>query len=348
MKQSKWFGRRVVKTGLSVFITAMICKFLDLPVIFAVITAIVTTEPTAADSIKKGLIRLPAAALGALFAILIDLLLGGSAMTYALVAMLTIITCARFKLDNGTLVATLTAVAMIPGTSEGILADLIFRLSGTTIGIMVSTLVNYVVLPPKFGPILVNQLDSLFGHTGEKTAAIVSAKLTKPTYNPVEDLRFLNKQAEKAFQLLEYQKDEWKYRSSKSIEIRSFQFLEKKIEYLQQIISQLTIIAYQRYSPDSLTSKEKDTILNVSQSLSDILQDPLHIMTDTHYTSVDDLRRLEVNNDITKESEKLYVLLLSLHEVTEGLADLTAKEKNYSLQDQAYPKYIFADRIQYD
>jgi len=42
---------------------------------FAVITAIVTIEPTAADSIKKAFVRFPASAIGAGFSVLQPLFL---------------------------------------------------------------------------------------------------------------------------------------------------------------------------------------------------------------------------------------------------------------------------------
>ena len=43
---------------------------------FAVITAIVTIEPTAEDSIKKAFIRFPASAIGAAFAVLFTYFFG--------------------------------------------------------------------------------------------------------------------------------------------------------------------------------------------------------------------------------------------------------------------------------
>ncbi len=66
----KWniIGGRVIKTGIAVFLTVLVCEFFNIPTIFAVITAIVTIEPTATDSIKKGLIRFPASTIGSAYA----------------------------------------------------------------------------------------------------------------------------------------------------------------------------------------------------------------------------------------------------------------------------------------
>src|SRR5690625_5540174 len=106
-------GNRIVKTAVAVLLTALICQALGWPPVFAVITAIVTLEPTVSDSIKKGLVRFPASAIGSFFAVLFISLFGNSAITYTLAATLTIIVCYRLKLHAGLLVATITAVAMI-------------------------------------------------------------------------------------------------------------------------------------------------------------------------------------------------------------------------------------------
>ncbi len=53
-------GSRIVKTGIAIFLTAVICEWFNWPPVFAVITAIVTIEPTVSDSIKNGLVSFPA------------------------------------------------------------------------------------------------------------------------------------------------------------------------------------------------------------------------------------------------------------------------------------------------
>ncbi len=53
----KWYkkiiGARTIKTGLATFLTSLFCLMLDLTPIFAILTAIVTIEPTAKASLKK-------------------------------------------------------------------------------------------------------------------------------------------------------------------------------------------------------------------------------------------------------------------------------------------------------
>ncbi|UOE92999.1 aromatic acid exporter family protein [Alkalihalobacillus sp. LMS39] len=353
MNITKWFGRRVLKTGLAVFVTATICQLLDLPVIFAIITAIVTTEPTAADSIKKGVIRLPAAAIGALFAIVFDMLLGHSALTYAIVSMLTIIACAKLKLDTGTLVATLTAVAMIPGTSDSFTFDFMMRLSGTTIGIIVSTLVNFVVLPPQFGPLVVKKVDYLYDEVANTCNSIVH-QLTD-TKNQIHHsiYRSLTQELEKAIQLTQFQEDEWKYRKFNDHEKRSFEFLQQKLTLLQQIIFHLGSLSYVNIQSHELAYDEITLLSSAGADLSTMLKDPYHQLTKEHTLIIDQLQnQLSDQTHFVDEQPNtianVYYELLLIYQLTMEVASITEKERLFSESNATYPKYIFAERVQYD
>lgn len=52
----KIIGARTIKTGLATFLTALFCLALNLNPIFAILTAIVTIEPTAKASLKKAIV----------------------------------------------------------------------------------------------------------------------------------------------------------------------------------------------------------------------------------------------------------------------------------------------------
>lgn len=154
-------GRRVIKTALSVFFTALICQTLNIPAVFAVMTAIVTVEPTAQDSFKKGLVRFPASAIGSLYAATFFHFFHISPLSYALAALFTIVTCYRLKLFDGLLVATLTSVAMVY-VIDGRPIDAFFvRLLTTTIGLSVSTLVNFIILPPNYLKQITSEMDDV-------------------------------------------------------------------------------------------------------------------------------------------------------------------------------------------
>ena len=69
-------GARTIKTGIAIFLTAVFCMALDLTPIYAILTAVVTIEPTAKASLIKGYRRLPATVIGAGFAVLFTYLFG--------------------------------------------------------------------------------------------------------------------------------------------------------------------------------------------------------------------------------------------------------------------------------
>ena len=56
----------------------------------------------------------------------------------------------KLRLHAGTLVATLTAVAMIPITANHYFTAFLIRLATTSTGIIVSTLVNFFIFPPHY------------------------------------------------------------------------------------------------------------------------------------------------------------------------------------------------------
>ena len=116
--------------------------------IFAILTAIVTIEPTAKASIKKGYKRLPATVIGALFAVVFTYIFGDqSPLSYALAATFTILVCTKFNLQVGTTVAVLTSVAMIPGIHEAYYFNFFSRLLTALIGLVTAGLVNFIILP---------------------------------------------------------------------------------------------------------------------------------------------------------------------------------------------------------
>lgn len=147
-------GKRIVKTAAAVFLTAQICQWLGWPSIFAVIAAIVTIEPTVHDSIRKGVIRLPSAAIGALFAMTFQAWLGQQPLTYALSALATIYVCQLLRWNDSLVVATLTSVNMITLIDAHFLTNFFVRLGTTSTGIIVSALINYLVFPPRYDRVI--------------------------------------------------------------------------------------------------------------------------------------------------------------------------------------------------
>ncbi len=231
------FGKRMVKTAVSVFITAWICSMLQWPVIFAVIAAIVTIEPTVNSSVRRGIVRLPAAAMGAAFAMMFDSLLGQVPLAYALSAFFTIYCCHRLHWDHAIIVATLTAVNMITLTEDDFLTNFFIRIGTTSVGIIVSTLVNFFVFPPNF----TKDIHSMYERLVNDICDLLQSTLQYQIYNEGNEATLSHKhtltlkQLERTSQLIKYQQDEYRYHRFQMQSAKSLSRLSKKLHHLQYI-----------------------------------------------------------------------------------------------------------------
>lgn len=328
-------GKRIIKTGLAVFLTAWICMIFDLPALFAVITAIVTIEPTAADSIKKGTIRFPASVIGAGFAMIFEFFFAQAPITFALSATFTIWACQALRLDAGILVAALTAVAMIPETDGHYFMSFVIRLGTTLIGISVSALVNYFILPPKFYPLIVENLNELYRQAGGFLEEIIEneANAIKQWSRKYQKM---TKKLERTFQLMNFQRAEWKYHRYAVGDIRRMNVIQKKLDYLQKILyhfGNLNGLQLKNIKPE-----DREVIKQAGTSISNILRDPNHDIPNIHYETIDRLDNLfrglkeqpnseenkHYRHHFSQETVMIYELL-SLHDVLEELEEVCAK-----------------------
>ncbi|GAB3805953.1 aromatic acid exporter family protein [Virgibacillus kimchii] len=229
-------GSRVIKTGVAIFLTAWICGLLNWPPVFAVITAIVTLEPTVSDSIRKGIVRFPASAIGSAYAVTFIALFGNSPITYTLAAVFTIATCYRLKLHAGLLVATLTSVAMVEVIHSNYLIAFFIRLGTTTIGLLVSTAVNMFVLPPDYTKEIIHNIRDVAKQTGNTLEKIMQSLLNEndPAVNQSK-LDKLDKKIMQTERLIRFQREESKYHPLVGSERDAFHLAEQKLKSLRLI-----------------------------------------------------------------------------------------------------------------
>src|SRR5690625_3373916 len=192
----KFPGNRIVKTTVAVFFTALLCQWIGWPPVFAVITAVVTLEPTISDSIKKGIVRFPASAIGSFYAVLFISLFGNSVITYTLAASLTILTCYKLRLHAGLLVATITAVAMVEVIHDNYVMSFFIRLGTTSIGIIVSTLVNIFIFPPNYIKEINNNINDMYTNIAKSLYYQINEKLHLPSHTSFDYKRMLNQSSE--------------------------------------------------------------------------------------------------------------------------------------------------------
>lgn len=253
MNQFNFLGTRVIKTGVAIFLTAWICQLLNWPPVFAVITALVTLEPTVADSIKKGIVRFPASAIGSAYAVLFITLFGNSPITYTLAAVLTIITCYRLKLHAGLLVATITAVAMIEVVYDNYLLSFFIRLGTTSIGILVSTVVNMFILPPNYVKDIHNNINEIYRKIGQSLHNV----LPNSKLELIDDI---DEQIKSTEELVRFQKGESRFHTLVDTNNKDFRQSEKQIDQLRLMHYHLSNINDLPFDQMKFTKQERQIV----------------------------------------------------------------------------------------
>ncbi|MFD2210822.1 aromatic acid exporter family protein [Virgibacillus halophilus] len=324
-------GSRVIKTGIAVFLTAWICELLHWPPVFAVITAIVTIEPTAADSIKKGIIRFPASAIGSAYAVIFISLFGSTPLTYMLAAVLTIATCFKLKLHAGLLVATLTAVAMVEVIHSNYFLAFLIRLGTTTTGLLVSTMVNMFILPPDYMKEISQQADKNCKSTAN-TISHVFQYILRQGENvqvDIQDIENLNQKLRQTETLIQFEKDEVRFHPLLGTKKTVFTDVEKRLHHLRLIHYHLENLVNTPIRKLSWNEQERRIVLKAAEGLAVSIANPDSYHAARHQTQLERLTKLfwEDNEEITRGYENyptqfppeliiLYELLAIYHQVT--------------------------------
>ncbi len=309
MKAFRFFGNRTVKTGVAIFLTALICEWLNWPPVFAVITAIVTIEPTVSDSIKKGMVRFPASVIGSAYAVLFIMLFGNSPLTYTLAAVLTIATCFKLNLHAGLLVATLTSVAMVEVIHSNYLIAFFIRLGTTTVGLLVSTGINMFIFPPDYTKDIIGNTQKICRKTG-----IIFEKIFRDILDGKhEEDRVERDMIDKLYQkinrtetLIRFQKDETSYHPLVGSEKSQFQMVQDQLETLRILHYQLDNLIHMTLKDISWSQDERELIMTAVSALADGLKNAAYYDPEEHHQQLEKITELfwNDNDEITKHNEQ--------------------------------------------
>lgn len=305
-------GSRILKTGIAIFLTATICLWFDWPPVFAVITAIVTIEPTVSDSIKKGLVRFPASAIGSAFAVFFITLFGNSPITYTLAAVATILVCYRLNLHAGLLVATLTSVAMVEVIHDHLLVAFFIRLGTTTIGLLVSTAVNMLVFPPNYRRDILKSIQSISERAGKMLEQTFHTILFDGDANRQEEqeiVKQLTKEIRKTEKLIHYQRDEaslYPWVRNREAELR---MAERQLLFLHNLEFHLNALLRIPFHSIKWSSAERNIIMQAVAELADDLQNSNEYDQETHQ------QQLKIITDFFWEDSKGVTTSDALHPI---------------------------------
>lgn len=296
-------GSRIVKTGLAIFLTAVICEWFNWPPVFAVITAIVTVEPTVSDSIKKGLVRFPASAIGSAFAVLFITFFGNSPITYTLAAMATILVCFRLNLHAGLLVATLTSVAMVEVIHDNFLIAFFIRLGTTTIGLLVSTAVNMLVFPPDYRKDILKSIQRIGERAGSMLEQTFRTILFDGGANRQKEqllVKQLIMDIRKTEKLIHFQRDEASLYPWVREREAELQMAEKQLLFLHNLEFHLDALLYIPLNTITWTIAERQMIMCAVTELANDLKHSTNYDHEKHQRQLKNITDLFWDNSIAK------------------------------------------------
>lgn len=302
MRSFHFNGSRIVKTGLAIFLTATICGWFGWPPVFAVITAIVTIEPTVSDSIKKGLVRFPASAIGSAFAVFFITLFGNAPITYTLAAVATILACYKLNLHAGLLVATLTSVAMVEVIHDNFLISFFIRLGTTTIGLLVSTAVNMLIFPPNYSTDILKSIHSISARAGSMLEHTFRTILFDGGASLQEDKKIvkqLTREVGKTEKLIHYQRDEaslYPWVRNREAEL---QMAERQLLFLHNFEFHLDALLRIPLHHIKWTTAEREIIMNAVTELADDLKHSIDYNHEKHQRQLKNITDLFWENSKT-------------------------------------------------
>lgn len=176
-------GARTLKTGLAVAITASICNLLDLPVIFAALSTVINLKPSVVQSWKNALEQLSVNLLGVVIAFVVGLTVGSNPLTIGLTTMLIIWICGRLDWSGGTVMGILAALFILTATPDQFVDHAIDRTSAIFVGLIIAILVNYFILPPRYG----QRLRAILAELGTETSAYLTLVIEHYTKTKLPD-----------------------------------------------------------------------------------------------------------------------------------------------------------------
>lgn len=145
------FGRRTIKTAISVMVSLFIANLLGLdPAVFAAVAAALSIQPTNERSLRYAVEQIQANVVGAVVAILVSLLFGVHLYTVALAIIIVITLNNVFKWKESIPLSIVTVIFLMETTTDNYLLFSWNRFMITFVGVIISSLINIIVLPPKY------------------------------------------------------------------------------------------------------------------------------------------------------------------------------------------------------
>lgn len=155
-------GARVLKTGLAITLSIYLAWFIlpDGYGSLAAIGASLSTQPSIKQSFETLTSRIISNVIGGIIAIFMLYTFSASPITIGITCIITIAVLNSLNFSNVISLAIVNITVIMLGAGNNYVSDAAMRVAETTIGVIVSFLVNWLVLPPKYDKNFFSVLES--------------------------------------------------------------------------------------------------------------------------------------------------------------------------------------------
>lgn len=144
-------GARIIKTGVAVTITMLLCKALKLePAFFGAVSAVINMQPSIYLSVKTALDQILVHILGVGTALVFGYLIGGNPLSMGLISILIISLYLKLNLQSGITMGIVAAVFVLGSSPEQFLPHAMTRTAVIFTGLSTAMLVNVILWPPRY------------------------------------------------------------------------------------------------------------------------------------------------------------------------------------------------------
>lgn len=162
-------GARTIKTGLAVALTVFLVNILETRIDaveynivgMAAITAIIGMQPSIKGSLETFKKRVIATFIGTIVAFILALTIGLNALNLGIGIIAIILICLKLGLNESIRFALITLVAVGTYHNDFNIMQVVYRVSGMLTGLIVSTGLNIIFMPPDYTEDLKTKINDL-------------------------------------------------------------------------------------------------------------------------------------------------------------------------------------------
>lgn len=152
-------GARIIKSGIAVSITVLICQLLNLePALFGAVSAVVNVQPSVYLTFRIARDQIAVHLLGVIVGMVLGYTLGGNPVSMGLASVLVIFLCLRLKLNQNILMGIVACLFVLSSSTDQFLYHALSRSAIIFIGLTVALIINITILRPRYGQLWTDKL----------------------------------------------------------------------------------------------------------------------------------------------------------------------------------------------